>query len=149
MSENDTQVGGDHYVAEYQHWDFIEEHGLGYIEGVASKYIVRWQRKGQGLEDLKKAMHYLRKLVELTVDGRKNRGTITYPNFKRFCEANKVGAQERDALLLVFTWHSPEMLSDAVSIIHELAREHFPEAFQSHLTDSSIFDAKEPQPVQR
>lgn len=65
MSANDTQVGGDHYrKLKIQPWDFIAANGIGYLEGSAIVYIARWKDKG-GVEDLKKARHYLDKLIEI------------------------------------------------------------------------------------
>lgn len=62
---NDTQVGGQHYKAKtIQPWDFIAANGLGYFEGNIVKYVSRWRDKG-GLDDLRKARHYLDKLIEL------------------------------------------------------------------------------------
>lgn len=64
MSANDKQYGGDHYKGwEYEHWDFVTDLGLPYLIGCASKYVVRWRAKN-GLEDLKKASHYLEKAIE-------------------------------------------------------------------------------------
>lgn len=64
-SANDTQVGGQHYKAKtIQPWDFIAANGLGYFEGNIVKYVSRWRDKG-GLDDLRKARHYLDKLIEL------------------------------------------------------------------------------------
>jgi len=40
------QVGGDHYAAEYQHWDWAGETQLGYLESAATKYVSRWRKKG-------------------------------------------------------------------------------------------------------
>ncbi len=56
------QVGGDHYSADYMHWDWAAETQLGYLEGNASKYVSRWRKKN-GVEDLKKALSYVLKLV--------------------------------------------------------------------------------------
>jgi hypothetical protein len=62
---NDTQIGGDHYKAKpIQPWDFIAANQLGYFEGNIVKYVSRWKDKG-GINDLKKARHYLDKLIEL------------------------------------------------------------------------------------
>jgi len=62
---NQTQVGGDHYKAKpIQPWDFIAANQLGYFEGNIVKYLSRWRDKG-GINDLKKARHYLDKLIEL------------------------------------------------------------------------------------
>ncbi len=62
---NNTQVAGHHYkVKAIQPWDFIAANGLGYFEGNIVKYISRWRDK-DGLDDLRKARHYLDKLIEL------------------------------------------------------------------------------------
>ena len=58
------QVGGDHYKADIQHWDLMEQHDVAYLEATASKYVTRWQKKG-GSEDLRKSATYReRALVE-------------------------------------------------------------------------------------
>lgn len=36
---------------------------LGYLEGNAKKYLHRWRRKGKPMEDIKKAIWYLNRLV--------------------------------------------------------------------------------------
>jgi len=65
VSANSTQVGGDHYRSKsIQPWDFIIANGLGFLEGNAIKYISRWREKN-GVEDLKKARHYIDKLIEV------------------------------------------------------------------------------------
>jgi hypothetical protein len=61
---NEQQVGGAHYaVKAIQPWDYIIANNLGYLEGNIVKYVSRWKDKG-GIEDLKKAQHYLQKLIE-------------------------------------------------------------------------------------
>ena len=63
---NEQQVGGAHYaVKAIQPWDFIIANNIGYLEGNIIKYISRWKDKG-GVEDLKKAQHYLQKLIEIS-----------------------------------------------------------------------------------
>jgi hypothetical protein len=63
---NAAQVGGSHYaVKAIQPWDYILANNLGYLEGNIVKYVSRWKDKG-GIEDLKKAQHYLQKLIEVT-----------------------------------------------------------------------------------
>lgn len=60
----DTQIGGDHYKKmAIQPTEYIAKNGLGYIEGNIIKYISRYKSKN-GLEDLKKARHYLDMLIE-------------------------------------------------------------------------------------
>ncbi|CAB4141674.1 SaV-like [uncultured Caudovirales phage] len=66
MSANQTQVAGQHYKTEIQPWDFIAANKLDYFEGNIIKYVSRWRVKG-GVEDLRKARHYLDKLIEMNV----------------------------------------------------------------------------------
>lgn len=62
---NDTMVGGDHYKRhKYETWDVILDWELGYLDGNAVKYLSRWRLKG-GVQDLKKAAHYIQKLIEV------------------------------------------------------------------------------------
>ena len=64
MTANKLQVGGTHYKNKtIQPWDYIAANELGYFEGNIVKYISRWKDKG-GVDDLKKAQHYLTKLIE-------------------------------------------------------------------------------------
>jgi hypothetical protein len=66
MVANDKQVGGQHYkrYGDLQPWDVVLQWKLGYLEGTALKYIARWRDKG-GIDDIKKAIHFLEKLVEV------------------------------------------------------------------------------------
>ena len=65
LEANSLQVGGSHYRDKaIQPWDYIASNNIGYLEGNIVKYVSRWQAKG-GLEDLKKAQHYLTKLIEV------------------------------------------------------------------------------------
>lgn len=63
---NEYQVAGSHYKQFKGHepWDVITAWDLGYLEGTALKYISRWKHKG-GVEDLKKAIHFLQKKIEV------------------------------------------------------------------------------------
>jgi hypothetical protein len=69
MSANETQVGGDHYRSQpIQPWDAIAAWGLGFFDGNVVKYVSRWRSKG-GVADLRKARHYLDKLIEMSERG--------------------------------------------------------------------------------
>ena len=62
---NEVQVGGEHYKDKHiQPWDAIHAWGLGFFSGNVVKYVARHREKN-GIEDLKKARHYLDKLIEL------------------------------------------------------------------------------------
>lgn len=63
MGANETQVGGAHYKKSYQHWDLMVDLEVPYLLGCASKYPTRWREKN-GLEDLRKSMHYIQKAKE-------------------------------------------------------------------------------------
>lgn len=68
MAANDIQVGGTHYKNEgngEEHWDRVERLGLNYFQGCATKYIERCYKKGQLIDDLKKARHFIDKLLEI------------------------------------------------------------------------------------
>jgi len=66
----DTQVGGTHYKdMEIQPWEAMEawltpEEYRGYQKGVAIAYLARERQKG-GIEDIKKTIHHLQRLVEI------------------------------------------------------------------------------------
>lgn len=65
MSAFKEQVSGSHYKdCAIQPAEFIHRNGLGYIEGCVIKYVSRWRKKN-GVEDLKKARHYLDLLIEM------------------------------------------------------------------------------------
>lgn len=63
---NETQHGGNHYkqFKGLEPWDVITYWGLGYLDGTALKYIARWKHKN-GIEDLRKAIHFLQKTIEV------------------------------------------------------------------------------------
>ena len=59
-----TQVGGNHYKdMAIQPVEYIHKNGIGYFEGCVIKYVSRWRKKN-GVEDLKKARHFLDLLIE-------------------------------------------------------------------------------------
>jgi hypothetical protein len=65
LEANDIQIAGTHYKdKKIQPWDFIVANGLSFLEGNVVKYVCRHNSKG-GLDDLKKAQHYLQKLIEV------------------------------------------------------------------------------------
>ena len=70
MSANDRQEGGQHYASKkVQPWEAMgawltPEQFRGFLRGNAIKYLARCDDKG-GIEDIKKARHYLDKLIEV------------------------------------------------------------------------------------
>jgi hypothetical protein len=69
------QIGGDHYMGlavkpwvAMQSWMSRAEFE-GFLRGNAIKYLARAGWKGDDLQDLKKALHYLEKLVSVKENG--------------------------------------------------------------------------------
>lgn len=66
---SDTVIRPAHYassnpdVPSIQMWDYALSQNLGFFEGNIVKYVSRWRSKG-GVQDLQKAMTYLRRLME-------------------------------------------------------------------------------------
>lgn len=61
----DLQIGGNHYkTMAIQPVEYIHRNNIGFIEGCIIKYVSRWQAKG-GLNDLRKARHFLDLLIEM------------------------------------------------------------------------------------
>jgi len=59
----DVQVGGNHYKdMAIQPIEYIMKNNLGYCEANIVKYVSRWRSKN-GVEDLKKARHYIDILI--------------------------------------------------------------------------------------
>jgi hypothetical protein len=107
---NSRQVGGAHYApgGALQHWDLVEKHGLGYLEGCATKYISRHRRKN-GVEDLGKADHYVEKMIAL---GRKPRGFVPTDVLSDFCEAHALDTTETACMSVLTGNWTIEMLRD-------------------------------------
>tara|TARA_R100000963_G_C4532588_1_gene33275 strand:- start:27 stop:248 length:222 start_codon:yes stop_codon:yes gene_type:complete len=59
---NERQVGGSHYEARIQHWDYVLANEIPYMEAQVIRYVVRHKSKN-GIEDLEKASHFLQKLI--------------------------------------------------------------------------------------
>lgn len=71
-----TQEGGDHYKSmKIQPWELFEsaltqEQHIGYLLATAQAYLMRYNATGHpekgGLQDIKKAIHTLQRLVEIS-----------------------------------------------------------------------------------
>jgi hypothetical protein len=124
VSVNDRQVGGAHYRSELQHWDLIERHGVGYLEGCATKYVTRWRAKG-GILDLEKADHYVEKLMALHQEGmRQPRGAVPWCHVDRFAKANGLDNTEAAVVTILCDRWNREMLQYARTLLRRLREEH-------------------------
>jgi hypothetical protein len=115
---NDIQHGGDHYKgAKFQHWDLISKNRIGYLEGCGSKYASRWRKKN-GIEDVKKCIHYCDKLLEVLDEFRyKPTGRAPYSDLQLFFEQNDITDHDEQLIVAhLCTWDS--------RLCVELARKH-------------------------
>lgn len=120
---NDYQVGGKHYKTEYEHWDLSLEIPYSYLEGCATKYVTRAKKKN-GIEDLKKALHYVNKLQENgNYQVRALKHTEIRFEIDRFVEANSLGILESRFCEVLATWEAKSELDEARQIIFQLLDE--------------------------
>lgn len=69
MKPTDRQEGGSHYKKYgIQPIEFIHKNNIPFIEANVIKYVIRHKEKN-GLEDLKKAKHYIDMLIQLEYGG--------------------------------------------------------------------------------
>ncbi len=128
------QVGGTHYAAEYQHWDFVADAGLGYFEGQITKYVGRWRKKN-GLEDLRKALTYAQKYIKVMGERFVHRvaysGSADVVSFSkveqalnRYVKANPhLGEAERRITALVAHSHDAATVTLVAGVLKELIAE--------------------------
>lgn len=114
------QVGGTHYRAMYQHWDWCDETGMPYLEACATKYLARWRDKG-GLLDLQKAMSYLQKaLVSPSHSFPGLRPLRNFYRLERFLTSANVPAREAWIIREIDAW----MAGDGpIQSLHQLIEE--------------------------
>lgn len=124
MKANEGQVGGKHYKTQkIQHWDFVLESGLPYMEAQIVKYLSRWQQKG-GREDIQKALHFLEKLVEWerTYPEAHKVLLLFSPQFENitvaeYCHINGIPYLEGRIIECVCTWRSEHYTWTAIEEI--------------------------------
>ncbi len=106
QSANHEQEGGRHYQTDYQHWDFVNDCLDGrYLEGNLTKYVYRWKKKN-GLQDVRKALHYLLKIREFYEADRITPPPIVrdFGAIDRFCLVNDLGPLEARIMKVAATW---------------------------------------------
>lgn len=89
----DVQVGGNHYKGlRMQPAELIATLGLDFFSGNILKYISRYKNKG-GLEDLRKAEHYVMLKMDLLPNEKNVRGDTLYEGLAilgKYCVVNKL-----------------------------------------------------------
>lgn len=129
MVANQMQVGGDHYSADYQHWDWVADAQVGYFEANATKYLSRWWKKN-GVEDLKKAYHYIMKILDLVNDPvrcfvntnlhvSEYSGDRQFANecFLKFVQSANVPPNEKGIIIAIGCWRTDD---DLRAILREI-----------------------------
>lgn len=111
-----------YYKSAYQHWDFAIKIGLSYLEGCATKYVVRWREK-EGVKDLWKAMRYLDKILVVN-DYNIHRNNVTVDEeLDRFATANSLGPLETQYTFILCTYRNEKALKSARQILSKIINE--------------------------
>ena len=110
MTANTMQIGGNHYRSGIQHWDLMDDYNVGYLEAAATKYVTRWRNK-DGVKDLQKALHFVKKLAEKRQDALQVEISERIPQVPRqainkFLEANQLTGDDADIISHLLTWQS-------------------------------------------
>lgn len=143
---NNGQIGGNHYQIDGpQHWDIITETmGVSYLIGCATKYLFRYEKKN-GLEDLKKAKHYVTRLKEACLSSREVPccfPMLAWSYLQKHSEATGMNPLAYNACRLLFSVNQPGFqfsdLDDALSLIDELIRD-----YTNHLLDLERMEGHE------
>lgn len=122
------QVGGDHYGKAYGHWDYCKDTHASYLEGNATKYLMRWRDKA-GIQDLKKALSYVDKIMVGSEDAIMP-PQIAHDNalLHRMLTENHVGDTEALLIFAIFNWQTYQdlqvlrgQLADFINIQEENA----------------------------
>lgn len=108
-----SQVGGNHYEATYQHWDWVADCNIGYLEGNCSKYVCRYFKKN-GAQDLDKAESYVVKMIELFSENRyKNQSKFVDGYFdlcdeslEKFATSSQLTVHQTSVCISLMTWRS-------------------------------------------
>ena len=101
------QVGGSHYSRyEYQPIEFFNDTKLDFNRANAIKYLARWKEKG-GVEDLKKALQYIRFAKEEVLKEEKciKRFVSQFPQTER---------EIMEAILGNYLWGVPALILDLI-----------------------------------
>jgi hypothetical protein len=130
LSANLRQVGGEHYktASGLQHWDVVEDYGIGYLEGIITGYLCRWKEKA-GVQDLKKASHCLEKLIEIASrrghKQRRPRGEVPTHIIERFVQdyRRSLGRYEAQCCVVMFTWRTVHQLGEALEILQRAIKQ--------------------------
>jgi hypothetical protein len=136
---NNTQVGGQHYASEYQHWDLIWRLKMGYFPGQITKYALRFRKKN-GLQDLEKAAHFARKYSEVIGEEFQGCSGLLSSRVERelehFFAANVVDDRVRRVFRLLGYPHDAASLKLVGTTLSELAAQLASEATPAYVNQA-------------
>ena len=111
------QIGGSHYKKWiYQPIELCVDMNLSFIQGSIVKYIVRYQDKN-GLEDLRKVVHYCELAIELKHVPKLKDCLRTY--IHRFCEENKLDTFQAKVIRNMATCDFQSIIKDVTNYINQ------------------------------
>lgn len=119
---NSRQIGGSHYKCDLQHWDIMTDYGVSYLEACTTKYVTRAFKKN-GLEDLKKASHYLEKMLEkVKTIGYKPRLIIVPSNavLEQYAQENALDKTQDEIIRILVSRWTPDQLIVAQGLVQIL-----------------------------
>lgn len=107
MDVNSRQIGGTHYKSKYEHWDLVLNLNLGYLDGVATKYITRWRKAARPVQDLQKAEHYVDKMIDtwrICYPRQRVSLRACHSELNKFIEANNLAVADAAIIINLVTW---------------------------------------------
>jgi len=133
MLANNKQVGGDHYKSAVQHWDYVWANKLDYFQGQITKYVARWKNKN-GLQDLKKAQHFLTKYIELVEKVERDKEA-------RLCTCGGADDQQGHTKSCVYRQHMDEI---EIVVVEDTEGEATPEYVDQDHSDPQLPAREDP-----
>lgn len=125
----DVQVGGQHYKVGIQPTQFSHANHLSFEAGNVIKYVSRWRNKN-GIQDLKKALHYVELLHDLCVTYQTQYTYASLPIVitpEEFCESNDIIGKEADIIEKACMWNrrrDQTNVFDNLLELHSLIKEY-------------------------
>jgi hypothetical protein len=100
----------------------MAHNNIGYLEGCASKYASRWDRKGAPIVDLEKGIHYCDKIIEMIENiGYKASGYAPDFQLARFFLENEINDDAaRVAITRLCQWRCKSEIQEAQAAISKL-----------------------------
>lgn len=117
MSELDHQVGGTHYKdMQYQPFQLIERTGVDFFCGNVIKYVSRYKNKN-GVEDLQKALHYIKYMDEKGIEQR-----VAYDwehEVENYCLSNRFSKKVMYAIKFTISGYYDSAIAHVNALIRE------------------------------